>query len=164
MIETKLRTEITRLEGELDPHTINGLTGMMRVANLGKGLLTKPDLDEYFTNYQEAARLGRASIYIAGVFFSWDDEPETGGFSRTTYNETEGGVHIENLYVTSAARRANIGSLLLGKVVEDAQKEGAAYVQYDGMPDEDFLRAHNFTDHPASQKMRLNLQGTGVVL
>jgi ribosomal protein S18 acetylase RimI-like enzyme len=158
MTEASLHPQIIRLGSDLERPVLNELTGFLRNANPDRGLLTKPELDLYFAEYQEAARRGKASIYIAQIAPGMMVDPVLGGFSRTSTTEMGNGVHIETLYVPNFARRANVGSLLLDKIAKDAQQEGANYVQYDGTPQEEFLRAHHFEDGSEPGKLRLSLR------
>lgn len=150
MIDTRIPTQISRLDSELIPSFTNELTGLMRQSSLGKGILTKPEIDQYFAEYQEAERRGKASIFIAMVAHNLFDDPEMGGLMHTTYNETERGVHIERLYVTPSARRANIGKLLLETAIEEAENREAHYVQYDSSPEtsvgRDLLDSYKFDE------------------
>lgn len=150
MIDTRIPTQISRLDSELIPSFTNELTGLVRLSNLEKGILTKPEIDQYFAEYQEAERRGKASIFIAMVAHNLFDDPEMGGLLHTSCNETERGVHIERLYVAGTARRANIGRLLLETAIEEAQEREAHYVQYDGSPEttvgRDLLDSYNFDE------------------
>lgn len=150
MIDTRIPTQISRLDSELIPAFTNELTGLVRLASLDKGILTKLEIDQYFAEYQEAERRGKASIFIAMVAHNLFDDPEMGGLLHTSYNDTVGGVHIEQLYVTTSARRANIGKLLLETAIEEAGNRGAHYVQYDSSPEStvgrDLLDSYKFDE------------------
>lgn len=165
---TTFPTQIEKIGSEIPVSSRNIITGLLRdehrVLHPGIAPLTLPEIKQQFKDYELEARQNRASMFIASVRYSLLDDFEFGGFSQVSYDTAGRHARIEHLMVTSPARRAHVGRLLLASVIEEAQTRHAGYVQYGHIPqtpaEEKLLLSYDFTANAEGKpELRLgNLQ------